>query len=240
MRRPLRPDHLAAALDGKPFTAVRRRGKYLLLDTSGGSLLVHLGMSGRFAFSNRVVGRARHTHCVLLLESGQELRFVDPRRFGLMVWLAPGAEAEDASLSRLGVDPLEGDLGRHLPALFKARRSPVKSLLLDQRLVAGIGNIYATEALWMAGIRPTRHGRNVSLERLDALSHSVVSVLRAAIEQGGTTLRDFISADGSSGYFAVRLQAYGREGRPCRRCERPLRNAVIAGRATAFCIHCQR
>ena len=239
MRRPLDPVQIGEALQDQRFTGVRRRGKYLLLDAGSGTLLVHLGMSGQFVLTDTAADRAPHTHCVILLEAGQELRLVDPRRFGFADWLAEGDEAADASLTRLGVDPLDGDLVAHLPCAYKCRRVPVKSLLLDQRLVAGIGNIYATEALWMAGIRPLRRGRDISVDRLETLAKCVVEVLDAAIEQGGTTLKDFVSAEGAQGYFAVRLQAYGREGLPCARCERPLKRAVIGGRATAWCPCCQ-
>jgi formamidopyrimidine-DNA glycosylase len=241
MRRPLDPEALEAVLHGRYFHEPRRRGKYLLLDLEGrGSLLNHLGMSGRLTINRPGDPMLPHTHLVLELDNRRELRFVDPRRFGLMVWLGPGEEGHDPSLARLGMEPFDPRLERALPALFRARRSPVKSLLLDQRLVAGIGNIYAVESLWRAGIRPTRPGNRTSTERLTNLATKVRSVLREAIDQGGTTLRDFAGPEGNFGYFAVHLEAYGREGRPCRRCGGALRADVIAGRTTAWCGRCQR
>jgi len=241
MRRPLEPGRLNEALQGKRFTEPERRGKFLLLPVDcGGCLLLHLGMSGRL----RLTGPARpvetHTHLVIELEDGRELRFVDPRRFGLAVWLGAGGEEADPSLARLGVEPLDPVFGERLPALVRARRAPVKALLLDQTLVAGIGNIYAAESLWEAGIRPSRPGRAISESRVRLLAGSIRSVLERAIAAGGTTLRDFAGPNGDAGYFAVRLQVYGHAGRPCPRCGQPLREDAIAGRSTVWCANCQR
>lgn len=241
MRRPLDLGVIRAAIQGRRFVEPRRRAKFLLLGfEGGGSLLNHLGMSGRWTANEPSDPEKPHTHLVLVLDNGRELRFVDPRRFGLVDWLPAGAEARDESLNRLGVEPLTPALEDVLPTLFRTRRSAVKTLLLDQRLVAGVGNIYAAEALWRAGIRPTRPGNRTSVERLTALAAAVRSVLEEAIGQGGTTLRDFAGPDGSSGYFRIRLDAYGRQGRPCHRCGGVLRSDVIAGRTTAWCGRCQR
>jgi len=165
---------------------------------------------------------------------------VDPRRFGFVHWLEPGEESGDPSLATLGVEPLEAAANRDLPALFHTRNAAIKSLLLDQRLVAGVGNIYAVEALWRAGIRPSRRGRRTSLARLQKLVEVLKDVLSEAIEQGGTTIRDFATPEGNFGYFAVKLQAYGRAGKPCLRCGANLRDRRIAGRSTPFCPRCQR
>lgn len=241
MRRPLDVPLLRRRLMDRRITAIRRRGKYLLLDTDpAGSLLIHLGMSGRMLLSDAHAPRLAHTHLALRLDSGPELRLVDPRRFGFAQWLDPGGEATDPSLSALGVEPLSNEAEDLLPPLLHARRSPIKSLLLDQRLVAGIGNIYAVESLWRAGIRPSRLGSRISLGRLERLVREVRAVLQEAVEQGGTTLRDFSAPEGNFGYFAVRLQAYGRAGEPCTRCATELREGRIAGRSTPFCPKCQR
>jgi formamidopyrimidine-DNA glycosylase len=241
MRRPLEVEVLGSTLRGRRFRVPRRRGKYLLLDTDPpGSLLVHLGMSGRLMLVDSEASHLPHTHIALTLDNGSELRFVDPRRFGLMSWLDTEAERTDPSLVSLGREPLDPAIVEWLPPLLKTRRAPLKPLLLDQRIVAGVGNIYAVESLWRAGIHPARQGRRTSFERLTGLARAVRAVLSEAVEQGGTTIRDFAAPDGNFGHFAVELQAYGRQGEPCRRCGSALRAEVIGGRTTAFCATCQR
>jgi len=241
MRRPLDVAHIASNLRGAVFSAARRRGKFLLLDFDvPGSLLVHLGMSGRLMLCDDTEPTLDHTHLTLSLSDGRELRFVDPRRFGLACWLDPGEEASDPSLATLGIEPLDPTVEARLPPLFHTRRSPVKSLLLDQRLVAGVGNIYAAEALWRAGIRPTRLGCQTSIPRLRRLVAMTREVIGEAVEQGGTTIRDYATPSGDFGYFAVRLRVYGKANQPCPRCGRVLRDTRIAGRATVWCGHCQR
>ena len=241
MRRPLDVAGLATVLPGRRFIEPRRRGKFLLLDTDPtGSLLIHLGMSGVVQLVPRAAPMRAHTHLVLALDDGRQLRFVDPRRFGMAVWLEPGEEVDDPSLRTLGMEPLDPDLSQSLPPLIRNRRAPIKSLLLDQRLVAGIGNIYAAEALWRAGIHPKRAGNRISHARLSALTKTVQEVLAEAISEGGTTIRDFATPDGNSGYFAVNLQVYGRQGEPCLRCGTAIRAEAIGGRTTAWCPRCQK
>jgi formamidopyrimidine-DNA glycosylase len=241
MRRPLDVERLAAVATGRRFLEPRRRGKYLLLDLDPqGSLLAHLGMSGRVQLVDASSPSHNHTHLRLDLEGGRQLRFVDPRRFGFVDWLDPGAERSDPSLAALGVEPLDPGLAKILPPLLHVRRAPVKSLLLDQRVVAGVGNIYAVEALWRAGIHPRRAGSRTSLARLSDLARAVQEVLADAISQGGTTLRDFAGPDGEVGYFAVKLNVYGRQGEPCKKCRTNIRSEVIGGRTTAWCPNCQR
>ena len=241
MRRPLDVERLSSLLPGRRFTTPRRRGKYLLIDLDPpGTLLNHLGMSGRLTITDSGSPVLPHTHITLELDDGRELRFVDPRRFGLMAWLEPGEEEMDSSLAVLGIEPLEPGLEEFLPPLLKARRAPLKSLLLDQHVVAGVGNIYAVEALWRAAIRPTRSGHRTSIERLKRLAHEVHSVLAEAVEQGGTTIRDYAAPDGNFGYFAIHLAAYGRQGQRCLRCDTTLRSDVVGGRTTAWCAGCQR
>ena len=240
MRRPLDLPLFTARLTGAGFVAARRRGKFLLLDfDSPGSLMIHLGMSGRIMLCDAAEPALDHTHLVMDLSDGRQLRLVDPRRFGLAVWFEPGDEAHDPSLAALGMEPLDPGIEDHLPPLLHARRSPLKSLILDQRLVAGVGNIYAAEALWRAGIRPTRKGRLISLSRLQRLAVTIREVITEAVVQGGTTIRDYATPSGDFGYFAVKLQVYGKAGQPCVRCRRTLRDTRIGGRTTVWCIGCQ-
>ena len=241
LRRPLDPRSLASVLVGRRLEAFRRRGKFLLVDLEPeGTILVHLGMSGRLQIAQPSEPRLPHNHLVLRLDDGRELRYADTRRFGLVDWLAPGAEALDHSLSGLGVEPLDPHIAEILPSLLHARWAPVKALLMDQRLIAGVGNIYAAEALWRARIRPTRPSNRTSLNRLTNLAVAVREVLTEAVAQGGTTLRDYATPEGGYGYFALDLKVYGRQGEPCPSCGSTLRAGVIAGRTTAWCPICQR
>ena len=241
MRRPLDLPLITSMVRGRCFVSARRRGKFLLLDfDNNGALMIHLGMSGRLMLCPAADPMLDHTHLTLGLSDGRELRFVDPRRFGLAQWLGPGEEADDPSLGVLGIEPIDPAVEELLPPLLHARRSPVKSLLLDQRLVAGVGNIYAAEALWRAGIRPTRKGSRTSIPRLRKLAIETRGVIEEAIVQGGTTIRDYATPSGDFGYFAVKLQVYGKEGQPCPRCREILKDTRIAGRTTVWCSHCQR
>lgn len=242
LRRPLEVERLRTGLLGARFGRPRRRGKFLLLDAErGGTLLVHLGMSGRLLLArDRSVPVAPHTHLAMELDDSRELRLVDPRRFGLAQWLDPGEEVGHPSLAALGVEPLDPDLPTLLPSLLAGRRAPVKALLLDQHLLAGVGNIYAAEALWRAGIRPAAPAGRIAEARLRRLAVALQRVLEDAIDAGGTTLRDYATPDGELGMFGVRLGVYGRDGAPCPACSTPLRRSLIAGRSTVWCPRCQR
>ncbi len=241
MRRPVLPERLKDRLEGRRLAEPRRRGKFLLLDLDRpGTLLVHLGMSGRLLFADPASPPPPHTHLALALDTGLELRLVDPRRFGMVWWLEQGEEATDSSLTALGLEPLDPCLIDLLPPLLRSRRTSLKAALLDQHLVAGVGNIYAAEALWRAGIRPSRSGARTSLPRLRALSDAVQSVLSDAIAAGGTTIRDYTAPGGDFGAFAVELAVYGRAGRPCPRCATTLRDTRLVGRSTVWCPGCQR
>jgi formamidopyrimidine-DNA glycosylase len=242
------PDEIRALLPGQRIDAVRRRAKYLLLDTAAGSALLHLGMSGSLRVLPASTPVTAHDHVDLLLQgnrggsnrdNARVLRFNDPRRFGCLLWQAPGTTHE--LLQGLGPEPLSDDFdGDVLFARSRGRKVPVKAFLMDQRVVVGVGNIYAAEALFAAGISPLRAAGQVSRERYRLLADAVRRILAAAIERGGTTLRDFISPDGAPGYFEQELSAYGRGGEPCPRCGRPLREASIGQRTTAWCTRCQR
>jgi formamidopyrimidine-DNA glycosylase len=233
------PDEVRELLPGQRIAAVRRRAKYLLLDTQAGSALLHLGMSGSLRVLPGTTPVKLHDHVDLALDSSRVLRFTDPRRFGCLLWQPPGQTHE--LLRELGPEPLSDAFnGDYLFALSRGRKAPVKNFLMDQRVVVGVGNIYAAEALFEAGISPLRAAGKVSRERYALLAAAVKRILAYAIERGGTTLRDFIKPDGEPGYFDLELSAYGRGGEPCPRCGRPLKQAAIGQRATVWCGHCQR
>lgn len=233
------PDALRTQLPGQRILAVRRRAKYLLLDTAAGSVLLHLGMSGSLRVLPARTPPRAHDHADLALDSGRVLRFNDPRRFGCLLWQAPGQT--HPLLRGLGPEPLsEGFDGDYLFARSRGRRAPVKTFLMDQRIVVGVGNIYAAEALFEAGISPLRAAGRVSRERYVLLAAAVKRILGHAIARGGTTLRDFLAPDGVPGYFEQELAAYGRGGEPCPRCGRALKEAAIGQRTTVWCGHCQR
>lgn len=230
---------VGALLPGQRIEGVRRRAKYLLLDTAAGSALLHLGMSGSLRVLPGDAAVRAHDHVDIGLDDGRVLRFNDPRRFGALLWQPPGDT--HPLLRTLGPEPLSDDFdGRYLFATSRGRTAPVKAFLMDQRVVVGVGNIYAAEALFAAGIHPGRAAGRVSLARYRSLADSVKSVLAHAITRGGTTLRDFLAPDGAPGYFEQELAAYGRGGLPCPRCGAPLKQAWIGQRASVWCPRCQR
>lgn len=234
------PTEIGAFLPGTTITALRRRAKYLLIDSDGsGSALFHLGMSGSLrVLAGDAVPKA-HDHVDISLENGRILRFSDPRRFGCLLWQERGQV--HPLLQGLGPEPLSDAFdGAYLHRISRGRSAPVKSFLMDQRVVVGVGNIYAAESLFRAGINPLREAGKLSLERYLRLAHAVKVILAHAIERGGTTLRDFINPDGAPGYFEQELLVYGREGEACRSCGAILRHALIGQRATVWCGRCQR
>jgi formamidopyrimidine-DNA glycosylase len=234
------PREIEQELPGAKIAKLRRRAKYLLLDTErNGTAILHLGMSGSLRVLAGDTPVRAHDHVDISLDNGRLLRFNDPRRFGALLWQAPGDT--HPLLAELGPEPLS-DLfdGDYLFHLSRGRKAPVKSFLMDQRVVVGVGNIYAAESLFMAGISPLRAAGRVSRERYQQLATAVKQILAHAIQRGGTTLRDFISPDGVPGYFEQELLVYGREGEECSQCGRPLRHASIGQRATVWCPHCQR
>jgi formamidopyrimidine-DNA glycosylase len=249
------PEEIAQQLPGQTVRAVRRRAKYLLLDTDAGSALLHLGMSGslRVLPADTPVRDHDHVDIAIASDAGEDaprvLRFNDPRRFGCLLW-QPAGEVHPL-LRDLGPEPLGADEdggaesavtfdGAYLFARSRGRSAPVKAFLMDQRIVVGVGNIYAAEALFEAGVSPLRAAGKVSRERYDAIAAAIRRILAYAIRRGGTTLRDFLSPDGAPGYFEQELSAYGRGGEPCPRCGRALKQAMLAQRATVWCGHCQR
>lgn len=229
------------SLTGRQITGLRRRGKYLLLDMDAGLLLLHLGMSGSLRFSRDLPFAGVHDHFDLVTSVGT-LRLHDPRRFGAVVY----AESETDSvatklLGSLGMEPLsDGFLMADFQAGMKKSRMPVKQLLLAGRLVVGVGNIYASEVLFLAGIRPTAIAARIGSGRVRKLHAAIQSVLARAVEMGGSTLRDFSNADGAAGHFQAQANVYGRDGAPCHVCSAPIRLLRQGQRSSYFCPHCQR
>jgi formamidopyrimidine-DNA glycosylase len=231
-------DHLPAILAGETINAVERRAKYLLLRLSASTLLIHLGMSGSLRLVNRDEAFARHDHWQLDLVEGYALRLHDPRRFGALLWYQ-GADSDQPLLAHLGPEPLEE--GFTADYLYRAtrRRSAIKSLIMQGSVVVGVGNIYASESLFRARLRPSRSAASLSLAECSALVEAIRQILTQAITQGGTTLRDFVGSDGRPGYFAQQLAVYGRAGASCRDCGSAITSAIIGQRNTFWCPHCQ-
>ncbi len=231
----------AANLVGRQVWGVRRRGKYLLLDLDQGLLLVHLGMSGSLNFAPTQPESGPHDHMDLVTDRGV-LRLHDPRRFGAVVW-APGEDSPQAQklLGRLGVEPLSAQFDVAVFALaLKKRQSAIKQVLLAGDEVVGVGNIYASEALFMAGIRPTTKASRLSKPRVARLHAAIVQVLTRAVEQGGSSLKDFVNAEGRTGYFQLEAAVYGRAGEPCRVCATPIQSMLQGQRTTFYCPTCQK
>lgn len=233
------PPNLSELLTGHRVQQVARRGKYLLIGFGHGTLLMHLGMSGSLRLVPRDQPPGRHEHLDLVLDSGLALRLTDPRRFGAVLWQAP--ETVHALLASLGPEPLSDAFDADwLQQACKGRRSAIKQVIMDSKVVVGVGNIYANEALFAAGIHPKRAAGRISPERLARLVAEIKAVLARAIEQGGTTLRDFVGGDGKPGYFSQELTVYGRAGEACVRCRETLREIRLGQRSTVFCPRCQR
>ena len=233
---------IAAALESKSVSSVRRVGKHIVFDLAPSKdgrpnsvketqWIVHLGMTGSLRISTPDSEVAKHTHAILKLASGRELRFVDPRRFGRLSVIekfkAPGSEPLDVSFEDFA-------------ALFRKRKTPIKSALLNQKLLSGVGNIYADEALFRAKIRPRRRASSLTRDDLRRLHAALKKVLLEAIRAGGSSISDYVDADGEEGFFQLKHRVYGREGKPCLVCKSPIKRVVIAGRSSHYCPHCQK
>ena len=240
LREPIAVRRLAR-LQGTTFTAIRRRSKYLLVDTDSGlTLLIHLGMTGQLWVADAGKPQRPHQHVVFALDDGRELRFADARRFGLLRLLKSDLTHRDPRLRRLGPEPLDTQLtGETLYRATRGRKKPVKNFLMDTRAIAGVGNIYACEALYRSGLNPKRSVGKMGRAAWDRLLSDLRDVLNEAISAGGTTLRDFLNAEGDAGYFAMSLRVYDRAGKPCGRCGARIRRIVQAGRSTFYCPRCQ-
>jgi len=233
------PDAVQLAV-GQTVAAVRRRAKYLLLDTAAGTIVLHLGMSGSLTVQPGDKPVLKHDHLDIALEGGNRLRLNDPRRFGACLW--QGADQAPLKLLQgLGPEPLSDAFdGERLFERSRGRTVAVKNFIMTNAVVVGVGNIYANEALFMAGIDPRRDAGKVSRARYLELGAHIKTVLARAIEQGGTTLRDFMGADGKPGYFRIELKVYGRKGEPCPSCGTPIRSVNIGQRNSFYCPKCQR
>ena len=239
LRQPLDTAELNR-ISGHTLTRVERRGKHLILhsDQPELALHIHLGMSGALRITPASSPRKKHDHVAITLDNGDELRLHDPRRFGHVALIDP--TRPPASLANLGDEPLDDSFnGARLYAQTRGKKSAIKTHIMNQRYLTGVGNIYATEARFASASHPARAATTLTRADCDRLAEAIKTVLQAAIVQGGTTLRDFTQPDGTHGYFAQTLNAYGRSGEPCRRCQRPLQNMTIGGRSTVYCAHCQ-
>jgi len=239
LRWPVDPQ-IARILPGSQITSTDRRGKYLLIYTSEGCLIVHLGMSGSVRIVEASEPVKKHDHIDIVLDNQTALRYHDPRRFGAMLWTtAPVLEHE--RLRHLGPEPLDESFDTsYLYRYSRSKKVPVKTFIMDSRVVVGVGNIYANEALYMAGISPKKESGTISRQRYERLVAAIKEVIANAINVGGTTLRDFVGSDGKPGYFKQSLQVYGRAGQPCLQCHTPLTEIRIAQRSTVYCRKCQR
>ena len=234
---------IVATLTDKQISRVHRMGKHIVFDllnaaadadeTPEAQWIVHLGMTGRMLVCEPEAETVKHTHLLASLASGRELRFIDARMFGKLAVVAP------AKFDPGGVEPLDVDLAT-FGTLFRGRKTPIKSALLNQKLLRGVGNIYADEALARAGIRPQRRAASISRADRERLLSAIQAVLREAIELGGSSVSDYVGADGEEGFFQLQHRVYGREGEPCLVCRTPIRRLVIAGRSSHYCPQCQK
>jgi formamidopyrimidine-DNA glycosylase len=239
LRWPVDPA-LERAIAGAVIHRAGRRAKYLLLDTSAGTLILHLGMSGSLRVLPASTPRIAHDHVDIELDSGQTLRFNDPRRFGSLL-LTPGDPAQHPLLAKLAPEPLEDAFdGAYLFRITRRRAVAIKQLIMNSQLVVGVGNIYASEALFRARIRPRRAARSLKLADCVRLARAIKATLRMAVKVGGTTLRDYVGADGNPGYFRQKLYVYERGGLPCRVCRQPVRQFTQGQRSTYWCTVCQK
>lgn len=229
---------IARTLEGARIERVQRVGKYIVFDLSGrngaaeSEWIVHLGMTGRMLVTNAGAEPARHTHLVAHLKSGRELHFVDPRRFGRL-------EVRKAGFKGPGTEPLRVS-SQDFAALFHKSKAPIKAALLNQKLLHGVGNIYADESLFRAGIRPRRRASTLTRAELERLHAAVQEVLKEAIAAGGSSVSDYVDADGEAGFFQLQHRAYGRTGEPCLVCKTPIKKIEVGGRGTHYCPKCQR
>jgi len=231
---------IAATLDHARIAAIRRMGKHIVFDLErNGSKrnkaqwIVHLGMTGHLQVCESEAEVAKHTHAILKLKSGRELRFVDPRRFGRL------SVARAADFDATGIEPLEADLERFLP-LFRGRKTPIKSALLNQNLLRGVGNIYADESLFRSHLRPRRRASTITRDQFGKLLTALQEVLKEAIALGGSSISDYVNSDGEEGFFQLQHRVYGRESKPCLVCKTPIKRIVIAGRSSHYCPKCQK
>ncbi len=233
------PPEMAGTLQGQTLVDIRRRGKYLLFDVAPGTALLHLGMSGSLRVVDATTPLKKHDHLELILGNERILRFHDPRRFGSFLWADDWAS--HPLIAKLGPEPLgERFSAAHLYQRSRGRKAGIKVFVMNSEVVVGVGNIYASEALFKAGIHPKRAAGRISMDRYKRLETAIRETLSAAIKMGGTTLRDFYGGDGEPGYFKQQLAVYEREGEACLRCESTIKRCVLGQRASYYCPKCQR
>lgn len=234
------PRGLRQKLSGHSIQRVERRAKYLLLGFDHGTLILHLGMSGSLRIVPATDKPGKHDHVDIVIDNDTALRLTDPRRFGAVLWTTKDPIQHEL-LASLGPEPLsETFTGDYLFQRSRGRKSTIKQFIMDGKVVVGVGNIYASESLFLAGINPKREAGKVSRERYEKLVTAIKQVLAAAIKQGGTTLRDFVGGDGKPGYFSQQLNVYGREGESCHSCGKEVKQIVLGQRSTYYCPHCQK
>lgn len=224
----------------RQFKKIDRRGKYLLCYTDHGCMIVHLGMSGSLRIINKSIKPEKHDHLDILFASGKALRFHDPRRFGSIIWTKKDP-LQHKLLKHLGPEPLSNEFnGEWLYKRSRKRTQAIKNFIMDSHNIVGVGNIYASESLFLAGINPKRKAGNVSLERYERLANAIKKILKESIKQGGTTLRDFVNGDGKPGYFQQQLNVYGRASKPCKKCRSKIKEIKVGQRSSFYCSSCQR
>lgn len=233
------PKNLQTILVGEKILEINRRAKYILLQTKKGTLILHLGMSGHLRIVTKTTPVKKHDHVDIEFKNNKILRFNDPRRFGAVLWTNDSPLQHDL-LKDLGVEPLTTDFSaKYLQEKARNRSVPIKSFIMDNKIVTGVGNIYATEALFVAKLHPLLPAKEVSLEALKKLVSAIKSILKTAIKNGGTTLKDFANSEGKPGYFSNHLQVYGRADEACFECGTQIEAVKIGQRTTSFCSHCQ-
>lgn len=238
IRFPIPKTTLQKQVKNQVVSEIQRNGKYLLLQVPEGAMLWHLGMSGRVSLQTSMTPQEKHTHAIFQFGPDTCLHFVDPRRFGCILWVPKSGK--HPLLDKMGPDPFSPEANAAaLKNRAKNCRSPIKTFIMDARRITGIGNIYACESLYQAGISPKRKAGKITLAEWERLLSCVRSTLESSISAGGTTLRDFFDPNGSAGYYAVKLLVYGKEGQPCPKCKTPISRLVHSGRSTFFCANCQ-
>lgn len=234
------PADIANILKNQTIESLERRGKYLLFKTRKGTIILHLGMSGSLRILTQDTPAQKHDHLDLVFANHKTLRLTDPRRFGAFLWTEADPSQHEL-LKHLGPEPLSKNFSaEYLWQRARARKAPIKSFIMDSKIVVGVGNIYATEALFAAGIHPKLAAGKISVSRYSVLVAEIKKILRAAINQGGTTLKDFMNSEGKPGYFKFHLKAYGREGLPCVKCSTKLKEIRLGQRSTVMCPKCQK
>jgi len=242
LRQPMPRKNLTKYIQGSRIKSVDRRAKFLLITMdNGATLIIHLGMTGRLGIFPAGSPRAKHDHLRLQLDDSMQLRFNDIRRFGSIQVMPPGKALDNTMLANIGPEPFGKEFGSlHLLQLAAGKNRPLKNFLMDSRVVAGIGNIYACEILFHACLSPEKKVSSLTISEWDRVAESSRYILQKAIDSGGTTISDFVNESGGTGYFQLKLQVYGRQGKPCNTCSAPIIRKTMAGRSTFFCPKCQK